>query len=70
MKTKFKPGSGLGRREESPHRKREPKEKETDENAKHRGRRKHRESNGKPNELRQMVTSKIVNFLEFRNLNI
>ncbi|KAK7595122.1 hypothetical protein V9T40_001555 [Parthenolecanium corni] len=46
LKTKFKPGCGLGGgNEESPHRKREPKEKESDENSKHRGRRKHRDSN-------------------------
>ncbi len=46
LRTKFRPASGRTSTE-SPSGKKESKEKETDENLKHKGRRKHHDSNGK-----------------------
>lgn len=46
LKTRFRPGSGRVANESPPH-KRELKEKEIDENNKHKGRRKHRDAEGK-----------------------
>ncbi|XP_065205552.1 CXXC-type zinc finger protein 1-like [Planococcus citri] len=45
LKTRFKPGSGRATNESPPPRKKEYKDKEDEENTKHRGRRKHREAN-------------------------